>query len=102
MEEHITIKLNKVIHQKARLGIMSILIAMEVAEFNYLKNRLKLSDGNLSTHLSILEKEKYVKIKKKFIKKKPKTLCQLTEKGRQAFLEYINDLEQITQSIQQD
>ena len=99
MEEHITIKLDKVIHQKARLGIMSILIAMEEAEFNYLKERLKLSDGNLSSHLSILEKDKYIKVRKKFVKKKPKTLYQLTEKGRQAFLEYMNDLEKIIYSI---
>ena len=102
MEEHITIKLDKAIHQKARLGIMSILMVIEEVEFNYLKERLKLSDGNLSTHLSILEKEKYIMINKKFIKKKPKTLCQLTEKGRKAFLEYINYLEQITRGIQTD
>jgi len=101
MEEHITIQLNTVIHQKARLGIMSILMAMGEAEFNYLKERLKLSDGNLSTHLGILEKEKYIKIKKKFFKKKPKTLCQLTDKGRQVFLEYLNYLENIIKSTPQ-
>lgn len=102
MKEHISIQLNTVIHQKARLGIMSILMASEEAEFNYLKERLKLSDGNLSTHLSILEKEKYVRIKKKFVKKKPKTLCQLTEKGRQAFLEYLNYLGNIIKSLPQE
>ena len=101
MEEHITIQLNTVIHQKARLGIMSILMAMGEAEFNYLKERLKLSDGNLSTHLSILEKEKYIKIKKKFVKKRPKTLCQLTDKGHQVFLEYLNYLENIIKSTPQ-
>jgi DNA-binding MarR family transcriptional regulator len=95
MEEHIAVKLNKAIHQKARLGIMSILMASEEAEFNYLKERLKLTDGNLSTHLSLLEKEKYIRIKKKFVKKKPKTLCQMTEKGRQAFKEYLENLEKI-------
>jgi DNA-binding MarR family transcriptional regulator len=98
MEEHIAVKLNKAIHQKARLGIMSILMASEEAEFNYLKERLKLTDGNLSTHLSILEKEKFVRIKKKFIKKKPKTLCQMTERGRQAFKEYLENLEKIIRS----
>ena len=98
-EEHIAIKLNKIFHQKARLGIMSILMVTEEVEFNYLKERLKLSDGNLSTHLSILEKEKYIKIKKKFVKKKPKTLCRLTEKGHQAFVEYINNLEKIIKSM---
>ena len=98
-EEHISIKLNKVFHQKARLGIISILMVMEEVEFSYLKERLKLSDGNLSTHLSILEQEKYIKIKKKFVKKKPKTLCQLTEKGQKAFVEYVNTLEKIIKSM---
>ena len=98
MQEHIAIKLNKAIHQKARLGIMSILMASHEAEFNYLKDRLKLTDGNLSSHLSLLEKEKYVKIKKIFVKKKPKTLCQMTEKGRQAFEEYLENLEKIIRS----
>jgi DNA-binding MarR family transcriptional regulator len=98
-EEHISIRLNKAFHQKARLGIMSILMVMEEVEFNYLKERLKLSDGNLSTHLSILEQEKYIKIKKKFVKKRPKTLCQLNEKGRQAFVEYIDSLEKIIKSV---
>ena len=95
MEEHIAVKLNKAIHQKARLGIMSILMASEEADFNYLKEKLKLTDGNLSTHLSLLENEKYIRIKKKFVKKKPKTSCQLTERGRQAFKEYLENLEKI-------
>jgi DNA-binding MarR family transcriptional regulator len=98
MEEHIAIKLNKAIHQKARLGIMSILMASNQVEFNYLKDRLKLTDGNLSSHLSLLEKEKYIRIKKKFVKKKPKTLCQMTDKGRQAFEEYLENLEKIIRS----
>ena len=99
MKEHLTINLDKVIHQKARLGIMAILTVKGEAEFNYLKERLELSDGNLSTHLSHLEREKYIKIKKKFMKKKPKTLCLLTEKGQKAFSEYIRNLEQIIQAI---
>ena len=98
MEEHIAIKLNKAIHQKARLGIMSILMASKEVEFNYLKERLKLTDGNLSSHLSLLEKEKYIKIKKKFVKKKPKTLSQMSDKGRQAFEEYLENLEKIIRS----
>lgn len=99
MEEHLSIGLDKIIHQKTRLGIMSILIVQGESEFNYLKERLKLTDGNLSTHLSHLEKEKYIRIKKKFVKKKPKTLCILTDKGRQAFSEYINNLERIIKTV---
>ena len=99
MQEHLAIKLDKVIHQKARLGILSILMVKGEVEFNYLKERLKLTDGNLSTHLSHLEKEKYIKIQKKFLKKKPKTICRLTEKGREAFSEYIKNLEKIIQVL---
>ena len=102
MEDHLSIKLDKIIHQKARLGIMSILIVQGESEFNYLKERLKLTDGNLSTHLSHLEKEKYIRIKKKFVKKKPKTLCILTDKGHQAFSEYIDNLEQIIKTVPSD
>jgi DNA-binding MarR family transcriptional regulator len=98
MEEHIAVRLDKTIHQKARLGIMSILMASGEVDFNYLKDRLKLTDGNLSSHLSLLEKEKYIKIKKKFVKKKPKTLCQMTEQGRLAFQEYLENLEKIIRS----
>jgi DNA-binding MarR family transcriptional regulator len=99
MEEHLAVGLNKTIHQKARLGIMSILMASEEAEFNYLKEKLNLTDGNLSSHLSLLEKEKYIKIRKKFVKKKPRTSCQITEKGREAFKEYLDNLEKIIRSL---
>ena len=99
MEEHLAIKLDKILHQKARLGIMSILMVSQEAEFNYLKEKLKLTDGNLSTHLSLLEKEKFIKIKKKFVKKKPKTVCQITETGRKAFEEYLKYLEEIIRGV---
>jgi DNA-binding MarR family transcriptional regulator len=99
MEEHLAIKLDKILHQKARLGIMSILMVSQEAEFNYLKEKLKLTDGNLSTHLSLLEKEKFIEIKKKFVKKKPKTVCQITETGRKAFEEYLRNLEKIIRDI---
>ena len=99
MEEHLAIKLDKILHQKVRLGIMSILMVAQEAEFNNLKEKLKLTDGNLSTHLSLLEKEKFIKIKKKFIKKKPKTVCQITETGRKAFEEYLKYLEEIIRGV---
>ncbi len=99
MQEHLTIKLSKVLHQKARLGIMSILIVVGEAEFTQLKKQLNLTDGNLNTHLYALEREKYITIQKKFIKKKPKTICSLTEKGRKAFSEYIDNLEKIIQDV---
>ncbi|MBU1475211.1 MAG: transcriptional regulator, partial [Acidobacteria bacterium] len=57
---------------------------------------------NLSSHMSLLEKEKYIGIRKKFIKKKPKTLCRMTERGRQAFKEYLENLEKIIRSFPPD
>jgi len=99
MQEHLTIKLSKILHQKARLGIMSILVVASKAEFSYLKKQLKLTDGNLNTHLYTLEREKYITIQKRFVKRKPKTIYRLTEKGQKAFSEYIDSLEQIIQGV---
>ncbi|MBN1272217.1 MAG: transcriptional regulator [Candidatus Aminicenantes bacterium] len=99
MEEKIFLKLDKIIHQKARLGVMSILATGGEADFGYLKKQLGLSDGNLSTHLSILEKARYVEIKKMFVKKKPRTIARLTEKGRKAFLDHMDVLEKIIETI---
>ena len=99
MKEHLAITLDKVIHQKYRLGLLSILMVKREAEFNYFKDNLKLTDGNLSTHMSHLENAGYIKIRKQFVKKRPKTTCILTEKGRKAFSEYLNNLEQIIQVI---
>ena len=102
MNKHLAITLDKVIHQKTRLGLLSILMVKKDAEFNYLKEKLSLSDGNLSTHMSHLEKAGYIKIRKQFVKKRPKTTCSLTEKGRKAFSDYLNNLEQIIRVIPKD
>jgi DNA-binding MarR family transcriptional regulator len=102
MDEHLTLGLDKVIHQKARLGIMSILAAGESADFNELKRRLKMTDGNLSTHLGLLEREDYIEIEKTFVRKKPRTLCRLTKKGRGAFSGYLEQLEAVIHSLPHD
>lgn len=99
MNEHLTLGLDKVIHQKARLGIVSILAAGGRTDFNELKRRLKLTDGNLSTHLSLLEREGYIDIEKTFVKKKPRTRCRLTEKGRNALTAYLEQLEAVIRSL---
>jgi len=99
MDEHLSTQLDKVLSQKARLGIMSILMVLEEAEFNHLKDRLGLTDGNLSTHLSLLEKEKYIRIRKSFSGKMPRTSCSLTERGRRAFLGHVETLERIIKCL---
>jgi DNA-binding transcriptional ArsR family regulator len=81
--------------QKARLGIMSTLLALGEADFKLLKEALSLSDGNLSTHLAVLEERGYVDIQKEFVRRKPHTTYSPTPAGREAFLRYLQALERI-------
>jgi DNA-binding MarR family transcriptional regulator len=87
--------LDDVIHGRLRLGIMAYLSTAETAEFNELKARLQASDGNLSAHLSKLEEAGYVAILKSFVGKKPLTRIALTEKGRSAFVAYLEAIEKL-------
>ncbi|MGK9370074.1 winged helix-turn-helix domain-containing protein [Melioribacter sp. Ez-97] len=88
-------KLDEVIHSRIRLAIMSVLIGLEEAEFNFLKEKVKATDGNLSVHLRKLEDSGYISSKKEFIDRKPKTTYKLTAKGKKAFEAYIEQLEKI-------
>ncbi len=92
-------ELDEVIHQRVRLSIMSALLGsqQQEAEFNALKEQLALTDGNLSTHLSVLEQHGYVAIEKLFVGKKPKTWVRLSVTGRAAFQRYLAALEAIIQ-----
>ena len=87
--------LDDAIHQKARLGIMSTLLMLGEAEFKVLKEMLNLSDGNLSTHLALLEDRGYVESRKEFVRKKPRTTYTPTAAGRAAFDRYLLALERI-------
>jgi DNA-binding MarR family transcriptional regulator len=80
--------LDRVIHEPARLMIMTVLYAVSEADFLYLQNECGLTQGNLSSHLARLEEEKYVLLQKTFKGKYPLTLCSLTQKGRKAFEDY--------------
>lgn len=77
---------------------MSILAAAREVDFNTLKKMTGATDGNLSTHLTKLEEAGYLKVKKLFKGKKPKTSCSLTEQGKTAFKKYLTGLEEIIQS----
>ncbi len=88
-------QLNTIIHSRVRLAIMSILISSREVDFTFLKKSTDTTDGNLSTHLSKLEEVGFIYIKKTFRGKKPLTTVSLTEKGREAFREYVLALEQI-------
>jgi len=80
--------IDKLIHEPARLLIISYLYILESADFIFLKAETGLTWGNLSTHISKLEQAEYVYIEKKFIRKKPHTLAKLTDQGKRAFEEY--------------
>ncbi len=87
--------INKLFESKVRLGIMSILLVNEKADFNSLKQHLDVTDGNLASHISALEKAKYIKVHKSFIGKKPNTVYSATAQGRRAFNEHLDALEQL-------
>ncbi len=82
-------ELNHLIHSPIRLGIITILNSLEVVSFNYLKEKLSVTDGNLSSHIEKLEEAGYIDVKKEFVKKKPHTSYRITEKGIKAFRKYI-------------
>ncbi len=82
------LEVDRVIHEPARLAIVSVLAACEAADFVYLRHATGMTQGNLSTHLSKLEEAGYIKIEKRFQGKKPNTLCSLTGSGRTAFDQY--------------
>jgi DNA-binding MarR family transcriptional regulator len=85
--------LNREFESRVRLGIMSVLMVNDKAEFKTLKELLELTDGNLASHLSALEKASYIKVKKQFIDRKPNTTYSVTRDGKKAFTEHLNLLE---------
>ena len=93
-------KLDRVIHEKGRLMIMSLLAANETLTFRELKDLLGMTDGNLSVHMRTLEESGYVSVRKSFVNRKPRSEYALTPEGREAFQEHIQALESIVQQTQ--
>lgn len=87
-------ELNPLLHSQLRLGVMSILINVEEADFVYLREKTESTAGNLSVQLDKLSAAGYVSVEKGFAGKKTRTVCRVTEKGRNAFEEYVNALKQ--------
>jgi len=85
--------LNKHFESRIRLGIMSLLMINDSLDFNTLKEELQLTDGNLASHITGLEKEDYILVKKEFVGKKPRTSFTTTQKGIKAFTEHLDALE---------
>ncbi|MTH17151.1 transcriptional regulator [Flavobacterium sp. LC2016-01] len=91
-------KLNKDFESRVRLGIMSVLMVNDWVDFTEMKTLLNITDGNLASHSSALEKSEYIEVKKEFVGKKPKTSYQVTPRGRAAFKEHLSYLEKLMKS----
>src|SRR5204863_7244379 len=91
--------LDRVIHEPARLMIITVLYAVSEADFIYLQNECGLTQGNLSSHLAKLEEAGYVMITKTFKGKYPLTICSLLKKGRDAFEEYARKMRVVNNSF---
>ena len=87
--------INKAFDHRIRLGIMSVLMVNESADFNMLKELLGVTDGNLASHTKALETENYIMIEKQFIGKKPNTKYIVTAEGKNAFKNHIEALEKL-------
>jgi DNA-binding MarR family transcriptional regulator len=96
-------ELDPVIHQSARLQIMAALCQLKNSgrvDFSYLKDNLRLTDGNLGAHLATLEARGYIAVEKTFVARRPKTFVEVTPAGRQAFTHHVAALQAILANSQ--
>lgn len=91
--------LNKLFDNRIRLGIMSALLVNEEVNFNFLKDLLNITDGNLASHLKPLEEAKYIKVYKGFIGKKTNTSYKITATGTKAFKIHLSSLEKMIKGL---
>ena len=85
-------KLDPLLHSELRLAVMSVLLGLKDADFNYIKEQTQATAGNLSVQLDKLNNAGYIEIQKSFQGKKPHTTCRITDKGLKAFEEYVDAL----------
>ena len=88
-------KLDRIIHEKARMGIMALLAATPELTFTAIRDALKMTDGNLSVQIRTLQEAGYVAVTKSYRERRPCTTCSLTAGGRRAFAAYITTLSEI-------
>ena len=89
------LQIDRVIHEKGRLAIMSMLAASPELSFTELRDTLGMTDGNVTTHIRTLQEAGYLSVTKSFQNNRPLTTCSLTPSGKKAFTHYINLLERI-------
>ena len=85
-------ELDPLLHSELRLAVVSILLSVESADFVYLREQTGATGGNLSVQIDKLEKAGYISVEKTFAGKKPRTICRITPKGKNAFEEYVHAL----------
>lgn len=88
-------ELDPLLHSQLRLAVMSILMNVEEVDFVYLKEKTSSTAGNLSVQLDKLSSAGYIAVEKGFVGKKPRTVCRVTDTGRNAFEEYVKDLRKL-------
>ncbi|KXB48440.1 hypothetical protein HMPREF1870_00490 [Bacteroidales bacterium KA00344] len=84
--------LNPLLHSELRLAIISLLMDVEEADFPYVKEQTGATSGNLSVQIGKLEEAGYISVEKTFRGKRPATICRMTDKGREAFENYVEAL----------
>ena len=93
--------INKAFESRTRLGIMSVLMVNESADFSTLKSLLSLTDGNLASHTRALEELGYIQCEKKFVGRKPNTSFSVTKAGSDAFKAHLQALEDFIKGVPQ-
>lgn len=88
-------ELDPIIHSQLRLAVLSLLMSLEEADFMFLLEKTGASNGNLSVQIVKLQEAGYIEVDKRFVNRRPKTLCRMTEKGREAFANYVQTLQEI-------
>ncbi len=93
--KNIISNINKAFDHRVRLGIMSVLVVNEHADFTTLRELLGVTDGNIASHIKALEKKGYVEVEKSFIDRKPNTRYSATKKGKEDFQKHIDAIESL-------
>ena len=92
-------KIDRLIHEPARLALMAHLYVVESADFLFLHRQTGLTHGNLSSHMSKLEKAGYVEVVKDYVDRRPHTMLRLSEAGRAAFRDYQQRMREVFASL---
>jgi DNA-binding transcriptional ArsR family regulator len=92
-------ELDPVLHSQLRLAVVSLLMGVEVAEFTFIREQTGSTAGNLSVQITKLKEAGYIEVTKKFSNNYPQTLCKITQRGRQRFIEYVNALKDYINTV---